>query len=204
MHASEITISLQEQKILRPQRRVTSTSGAFLCGDGQWLVIGATDQKLWSNLCLALERPDLFGDERFAYGAIREKNRDVLEEMVEETFLRKSRDEWLDALRDNNVPVAPVNTFLDLADDPDVLANKYLVTDEHPKWGPLRIVGHPFHLSGNPAKVGGPAPTLGVDTYNALHDVGYSDQEIAELEEDHVIEGVVLELPSGDDTGAGK
>jgi CoA:oxalate CoA-transferase len=200
MHASEITISLQEQQIFRPLRRVTSTSGAFLCGDGQWLVIGATDQKLWSKLSNALERPDLGSDERFAYGAIREKNRDILEPLIEEAFLQRSREDWLERLRASGVPVAPVNTFLDLADDPDVLANGYIVTDDHPKWGPMRIVGHPFHMSGTPARVGGPAPELGVDTHDALRQAGFSEQEIAALQDDHVIELKKDEADAGDTT----
>ncbi len=193
MHASEITISLDQETVFRPHRRVTSTSGAFRCRDDKWLVIGATDQKLWSNLCRALERPDLLGDERFAYGAIREKNRDVLEPMVEETFATRDRDAWLERLRRENVPAAEVKTFLELADDPDVLANAYIVTEEHPKWGPLRVVGHPFHMSATPPKAGGPAPELGADTEGELAVVGYSPDEIAMLRD-----AGITEIPTTD------
>jgi CoA:oxalate CoA-transferase len=188
LHAPEITLSLHQEKLFRPQRRVTSTSGAFRCRDGRWLVIAATDQKLWSSLCAALERPDLHADERFAYGAIRERNRDVLEPMVEQVFLGKDRVEWVTIMKANNVPVGPVNTFLDLADDPDAIANGYIVVQNDPRWGEQKVVGHPFHLSRTPARVGNWTPELGEHTGRELLAAGYSAEDIERLLESKIVE----------------
>jgi crotonobetainyl-CoA:carnitine CoA-transferase CaiB-like acyl-CoA transferase len=188
LHAPEITLSLHQEKLFRPQRRVTSTSGAFRCRDERWLVIAATDQKLWSNLCAALERPELLADERFAYGAVRERNRDALEPIVEQTFLSRDRDEWVKIMKAHDVPVGPVNTFLDLADDPDAIANGYIVVQEDRRWGQQKMVGHPFHLSRTPARVGNWTPELGEDTTRELRAAGYSGAEIGGLLERKVVE----------------
>jgi crotonobetainyl-CoA:carnitine CoA-transferase CaiB-like acyl-CoA transferase len=188
LHAPEITLSLHQQELFRPQRRVTSTSGAFRCRDDRWLVIAATDQKLWSILCTALERPDLAADERYAYGAIRERNRDDLEPEIEATFDGRDRDEWLSILRRHGVPVGPVNTFLDLAEDPDALANGYIVEQDDPRWGRQKIVGHPFHLSETPARVRGWTPELGEDTRARLVEAGYTDAEIDDLIKRQIVE----------------
>lgn len=188
LHAPEITLSLHEQKLLRPHRRVTSTSGAFRCRDDRWLVIAATDQKLWSTLCAALDRPDLAADERYGYGAIRERNRDDLEPEIETTFATRDRDEWLPILRRHGVPVGPVNTFLDLAEDPDALANGYILEQDDPRWGKQKIVGHPFHLSETPARVGEWTPELGEDTRDRLLEAGYTEVEIADLIERQIVE----------------
>jgi CoA:oxalate CoA-transferase len=188
LHAPEITLSLHQQTLFRPQRRVTSTSGAFRCRDDRWLVIAATDQKLWSTLCTALDRPDLFADERFAYGAIRERNRDDLEPEVEATFATRDRDEWLPILRAAGVPVGPVNTFLELAEDPDALANGYILEQDDARWGKQKIVGHPFHLSATPARVGDWTPELGEDTVRELRAVGYTEDEIGDLIKRQVVE----------------
>ncbi len=196
LHAPEITLSLNQGRLNRPQRRVTSTSGAFRCRDGAWLVIGATDQKLWSHLCTALERPDLYADERFRYGAVREANRDVLEPIVEEAFLTRDRDDWLPILRANRIPVGPVNTFLDLADDPDVLANRYIVVQDDPTWGEQKVVGHPFHLSATPARVGNQTPELGADTVEELRGAGYTDADIADLVARKIVEVPATPAPA--------
>jgi crotonobetainyl-CoA:carnitine CoA-transferase CaiB-like acyl-CoA transferase len=188
LHAPEITLSLHQQTLFRPQRRVTSTSGAFRCRDDRWLVIAATDQKLWSTLCTALERPDLFADERYAYGAVRERNRDDLEPEVEATFATRDRDEWLPILRAAGVPVGPVNTFLELAEDPDALANGYILEQDDARWGRQKIVGHPFHLSATPARVGDWTPELGEDTVRELTAIGYPEEQIADLIKRQVVE----------------
>ncbi|WP_165521841.1 CaiB/BaiF CoA transferase family protein [Micromonospora zingiberis] len=188
MHAAEITIALRDGKVHRPPGRVTSTSGAFRCGDGRWVVIGATDQKLWRNLTLALERDDLFTDERFHRSRVREQHRDVLEPLLEQIFLTRDRDDWVARMQQHNVPVAPVNSFLDLADDPDVLANGYLVRQTDRRWGEVTTVGHPFHLSLAPARVGDWTPELGEDTESELLALGFTAAQVAQLIDDGVVE----------------
>jgi crotonobetainyl-CoA:carnitine CoA-transferase CaiB-like acyl-CoA transferase len=188
MHTSEITISLDAGQVFRPHRRVTSTSGEFRCRDDRWLVIGATDQKLWTNLTKALGREDIVDDERFRRGALREQHRDILEPIVEEAFARRDRDEWLEILRAHGVPAAPVKTFLELADDPDVRANGYLVEQEDRRWGRVTTVGFPFHLSATPPRVGDWTPELGEDTERQLRLLGLSTSDLDRLRRDGVID----------------
>ncbi len=187
LHPAEVTIALHQDEVMRTRGRVTSTSGAFKCGDGQWLVIGATDQKVWRGLTRALDREDLVDDERFSKSRIREQNRALIEPMLEETFLRRGRDEWIARLQENDVPVAPVNTFLDAAVDPDVIANEYIVDQVDRTWGPIKMVGHPFHMSGTPAVVPDWTPELGEDTISELIGLGLAPDEVDRL----VAEGVV-------------
>lgn len=201
LHTAEVTIALDQNTVFRlGGSRVTSTSGAFKAGDGKWLVIAATDQKLWVHLTTALGRQDLFDDERFAKSRVREKRRDILEPMIEETFLTKSRDEWVEILRANNVPVAPVNSFLDLADDPDALANGYIVEQEDRKWGSVKTVGLPFHLERTPGRVGTVTPELGEDTTEELLIAGLTREQIADL----AARGIVEIYTHDNETGEGR
>ncbi|MEJ2870507.1 CoA transferase [Actinomycetospora sp. OC33-EN08] len=188
MHTAELTISLNEERIHRPQGRVTSTSGAFRCRDDRWLVVGATDQKLWRSLTAALDRDDLFADDRFAYGKLREEHRAVLEPMLEEAFRTRNRDDWVERMRAADVPVAPVNTFLDLAQDPDVLANGYVVSQPDPTFGEVRTIGHPLHMSATPGRVGEHTPALGEDTRNELVALGFTPADVQALLEAGVVE----------------
>ncbi|MER7282710.1 CoA transferase [Dactylosporangium sp. NPDC000244] len=187
MHTAEVTIALHGDEVKRTQGRVTSTSGAFRCKDDRWVVIGATDQKVWNGLTTALDRLDLRDDPRFAKSRIREQHRDILEPILEATFLTADRDTWVERMRDNGVPVAPVNTFVEAARDPDVLANGFVVEQPDATWGTIRTVGSPFLLSGTPARVGGWTPELGADTTGVLKDLGISPDRIDGL----VAQGVV-------------
>ncbi len=195
LHPAEVTISLHENDIKRTHGRVTSTSGAFVCGDGRWLVIGATDQKVWRGLTVALGREDLFDDERFSKSRVREQNRAEIEPMLEETFLTRDRDEWIARLQENDVPVAPVNTWIEAAEDPDVIANEYIVDQVDRTWGPIKMVGHPFHMSVSPAIVPDWTPELGEDTVAELLAVGLSQAEIDELLAAGVVEAFEEKSP---------
>jgi crotonobetainyl-CoA:carnitine CoA-transferase CaiB-like acyl-CoA transferase len=189
LHTAEVTIALEQEEVFRlGGRRVTSTSGAFKTRDDKWLVIAATDQKLWAGLSAALDLTHLSDDERFSRSRIREKNRDVLEPIIEEAFLTRDRDDWVRRLQQHHVPVAPVNTFLDLPSDPDVVANGYVVEQDDRTWGKVRLVGTPFHLEGTPGRVGTTTPELGEHSASELTVAGYTADEIAAFSAAGVVE----------------
>jgi len=181
LHTQEITVSLNQGQISRPQGRVTPASGAFQCRDGEWLVIAATDQKLWEPLSHALGCPQLAADPRFATRALRLNARDVLEPLLEEAFLQHDRDQWLPVMKAHGIPVGPVRTFLELAQDEDALANGYIAEVQDPVWGKRLTAGPPFHLSRTPAAVAGRAPELGESTDSELARAGYAPGEIEAL-----------------------
>ena len=75
-----------------------------------------------------------------------------------------------------------------VAADPQVLANEYVVEIEHPKLGPTKMVGVPFHLKETPGRVRTPAPDLGQHTEEVLVGVsGYDAQEMESLRRAGVI-----------------
>jgi crotonobetainyl-CoA:carnitine CoA-transferase CaiB-like acyl-CoA transferase len=55
------------------------------------------------------------------------------------------------------------------------------VEQEHPAWGAIRQVGIPFQLSGTPATIRTPPPTLGQDTDGILAELGYAAPDIEAL-----------------------
>jgi crotonobetainyl-CoA:carnitine CoA-transferase CaiB-like acyl-CoA transferase len=123
----------------------------------------------------------------------------VLEPVVEEVFLGKDRDEWISIMKAHGVPVGPVNTFLDMGNDPDALANGYIVVQDDPRWGEQKVVGHPFHLSRTPARVGNWTPELGEHTRAELLAAGFSAEDV-----DGLLDRNVVEVPAADGTGAGE
>ncbi len=152
-----------------------------------WVAIAAQDPKRWAPLCHALGRPELADDTRFAGPWERKANEDELEALLEEIFVQRTAQEWLDSLMAQDVPCGLVKDFRQVVDDPQVLANGYVANLDHPNLGPMRVAGVPFHLSGTPPEPVRPAPELGRNTEEVLLDLGYSWEEIGHLREDEVI-----------------
>ena len=84
-------------------------------------------------------------------------------------------------MREHNIPGGPVRTFLDLAADPDALANGYILDGFDPVWGRRLSVGHPFQLSESPAAPSTRMPLLGQHTNAELSRAGFSFDEIDAL-----------------------
>ena len=90
-------------------------------------------------------------------------------------------------LRAADIVSAPINTLLEAADDPDVLANGYITEVEYPEHGKkLKVHGTPWQFSETPARIGR-APKLGEHNDGILDELGYSAEEIAALRERKVI-----------------
>src|SRR6478736_9146151 len=88
-------------------------------------------------------------------------------------FATGSRDEWVAKLRAGDIVSAPINTMLEAAADPDVVANGYVTVMDYPKHGKrLRVHGTPWQFSETPAKIG-VAPELGEHNDEVLKNIGY-------------------------------
>jgi len=81
---------------------------------------------------------------------------------------------------------APFNTLFEASQDPDVIANNYVIEVEHPRAGKVKEVGFPWKFSKTPAKAG-VAPELGEHTNEILKGLDYSDADIEQLREEGVV-----------------
>ena len=82
---------------------------------------------------------------------------------------------------------APVQNVPEVANDPQVLANQYVVDFEHPAFGPIKVTGMPYKFGKTPAKLTRAAPELGQHTEEILLESGYTAQDIARLKEEEVL-----------------
>jgi CoA:oxalate CoA-transferase len=104
-----------------------------------------------------------------------------------EIIRSKPRDEWLKKLDEAEIPAAPVNDFADLAVDPQVIANDYVVEIDDPIHGKVKVPGIPVRLSETPGKVERLAPELGQHTEEVLMEIcGYTWDDLAKLREEGV------------------
>jgi crotonobetainyl-CoA:carnitine CoA-transferase CaiB-like acyl-CoA transferase len=162
----------------------------YQCGDGQWLALGMLQpDRYWTNLCTVLGIPEAATDERFANMQQRMFNATDCVALLDEVFARRPRAEWLRLLAEGgDFIVTIVNALDDLPDDPQVQANGYVTTFEHPSFGETKVVGVPIRLSETPGTVRLPAPEFGQHTEEILTDLlGYTWDDIARLRDNDVI-----------------
>ena len=102
-------------------------------------------------------------------------------------FATDSRDGWVAKLRAGDIVSAPINTMLEAAADPDVVANGYVAEMDYPKHGKrLKVHGTPWQFSETPARIG-VAPELGEHNDEVLKSIGYGTADITRLREQKII-----------------
>jgi crotonobetainyl-CoA:carnitine CoA-transferase CaiB-like acyl-CoA transferase len=102
-------------------------------------------------------------------------------------FATGSRGEWVAKLRAGDIVSAPINTMLEAAVDPDVMANGYVAEVDYPKHGKrLKVHGTPWQFSETPARIG-IAPELGEHNEEVLKSIGYATADIDRLREQKII-----------------
>jgi crotonobetainyl-CoA:carnitine CoA-transferase CaiB-like acyl-CoA transferase len=102
-------------------------------------------------------------------------------------FATGSRGEWVAKLRAGDIVSAPINTMLEAAVDPDVMANGYVAEVDYPKHGKrLKVHGTPWQFSETPVRIG-IAPELGEHNEEVLKSIGCATADIDRLREQKII-----------------
>jgi len=152
--------------------------------DRKHLILAVGNDRLWRNLCRALNLRDLAEDPRFETNPERVKNRAQLIPRLSEVFLSKTRDDMLQILMREDVPCAPVYTMDEVFSDPQVLHRGMLVEMEHPTAKKIKQIGSPMKFSETPVRIEAPPPLLGQHTEYVLRKVlGYTDEDVRRFRE---------------------
>ena len=162
----------------------------YKCRDGEWLAFAMGQQdRYWPIFCEAIECPELIEDGRFNTVEKRYENLEELVRLVDAVFAGKTRDEWETILaRAGDLIYQRVQRTLDLRDDPQVVANNYIIDFEHPVLGPTKWLQTPIGYSRTPLSTRKMAPALGENTEELLIDLlGYTWEDIESLSADGVI-----------------
>ncbi len=79
-----------------------------------------------------------------------------------------------------------MQSLVDVAEDPQAIANDYITEMDYPGQGKIKVVGPPIHFSETPCTLRMPSPELGEHTREVLAELGFSNDEISRLIEDKV------------------
>ena len=89
---------------------------AFQASD-TFFVIAAGNDKLWGEVCEAVEMENLKNDVRFKTQSDRAKNQNQLAEILTKKFLKRDAKYWLKEMDKRKVPSAPINNFETILND---------------------------------------------------------------------------------------
>ena len=130
---------------------------------------------------------ELENDPRFSTIEARHDNAKELVAILDERFASRTRDEWMEIFKKEEIIYTPVQSSGEVFEDPQALANNYIIDVDHPVWGKIQMLGFPWAFHDTPASVKREAPELGQHTEEILLEFGYTWEDIAELKEAEVI-----------------
>ncbi len=156
--------------------------------DGRWFWLAMLQSDpSWPDMCQAIGKPELETDPRFETRVARSENCEELISLFDEIFATKNREEWEKDLRKHNIIYGRVETPLEVINDPQAIANGFFPTINHPVEGEKPLVATPVKFQQNPATVRDPAAEVGQHTEEILLELGYTWENIGQLNEQGVI-----------------
>jgi crotonobetainyl-CoA:carnitine CoA-transferase CaiB-like acyl-CoA transferase len=161
-------------------------TGVFKTADGH-INIAAAGQEMFRRLAGALGVPRLAVDPDYADDKQRLKNRDKLNAAIEEITKTKSSAEWIEILNRAGVPSGPIYRMNEVFADPQVRHLGIAQAVDHPKLGPIELVGQAVALSRTPSKLMTASPERGEHTDAVLKELGYGADDIARLRAKRVV-----------------
>ena len=146
------------------KRLLSRTRGPYPTRDGYLAIVVYTD-KHWRAFSRMVGKPDLLdSDPRFRNQETRTQNAEDMGNFLAEYLPTKTTREWLEVLKEADIPASAVNKIDELFEDPHLKAVNFFSEMDHPTEGRLKVARFPVAFSKTPASIGRLAPNLGEHT----------------------------------------
>ncbi len=136
--------------------------------------------KYWPTLCAAIGRPELATDPRFADHASLLANSAEATLELEAVFAGATLEQWRRRLEGFDGQWAVMQDTIEVADDPQTVANGYVQDCRTAEGTPFRLAAAPVQFDGEPA-VPGRAPSLNEHGDSILGELGFDWDAIIDL-----------------------
>ena len=134
--------------------------GHFECGDGGWVAIACTSDRMWDRLARnVLGRPDLADSHPRTVDRL--ADRDLIDGVVEAFTLAHPMHDVVDLCTEGDVPCGPINSIAEIFEDPHFAARGAIAHVRHPELGEIAVPATFPHLSDTPGHIDRLGPVLG-------------------------------------------
>lgn len=156
----------------------SALANQYRTSDGRWIQLTIVrEEKLWPELCKAMEREDLLGDPRFQTTELRRAHAPELAAILDPIFAALPWPEWRARLRRREITFGLLGVLRDVPEDEQAIANGAIVKSAVAEMP--RTLSAPIRLSfASAPTLPGPAPAHGQHTDEILTELGYSPSEI--------------------------
>ena len=137
-----------------------------------------TQAAVWEKVCDVIGKPEWKEDESYSTPALRLPKLNEIFNTIEAWTMTKTKFEVMDICNPLDIPVGPILSLKELAEDQGLRDTNTIVEVDHPERGKYLTVGNPIKLSDSPAKVER-SPLLGEHTDEIL-------KEFCQMSEDEI------------------
>lgn len=131
--------------------------------------------RYWKPFCKAIGCPELVDDPLFSTADSRRINSAEIVSFLDNIFATKDRSEWEKILsEEGDFIFQSIQKIYELDNDPQVIANRYIVDFDHPVLGKVKMLNCTVTFSQTPAAITRPAPELGEHAEEVLLEAGYT------------------------------
>ena len=140
-----------------------------------------TQAAVWEKVCDVIGKPEWKTHPDYATPKARLPRLNEVFDAIEQWTMTKTKFEVMDICNPLDIPVGPILSMKEIAEDPGLRATGTIVEVDHPERGPYLSVGMPVKLSDSPAEVKR-SPLLGEHTEEILRDVlGYAGDDLMRI-----------------------
>ena len=163
-------------------------SDVYRTRDGRYIFHSSATQTVFERLMKAIGRADLIQHPDYCTNAKRTERVDEVNDLVQAWFSARDFDEAIRVLEAHDVPVGPVNTMVEVLNDPQLLERGSIIAVDDPLVGRTRVPGLVPKFSKTPGKIKHLGPAIGQHTDEILGGLlGYKSAQIADLRQRGVI-----------------
>ncbi len=140
-----------------------------------------TQAAVWEKICDVIGKPEWKTDPDYATPPARLPHLNEVFDAIEAWTMTKTKFEVMEICNPLDIPVGPILSMKELAEDEGLKATGTIVEVDHPERGPYLTVGCPIKMSDSPAEVVR-SPLLGEHTTEILTQVlGFKGDDLARV-----------------------